>query len=153
MKKWQKQSISEKNKAKKRRKPIKDKQKQLSLIMQLLTLLAALSSILHPAPSLAPAASVALSRLDRWVRSGLQVLQWDQLDRCLRMSSMSEADCRRLSHLPLSSVAVYMSEQRSAAGRTRWKHRTVPDSWHRSNSCSRLQHSAEWSDVYLLPLR
>ncbi|XP_032422568.1 uncharacterized protein LOC116722526 [Xiphophorus hellerii] len=84
--------------------------------MQLLTLLAALSSILHPAPSLAPAASVALSRLDRWVRSGLQVLQWDQLDRCLRMSSMSEADCRRLSHLPLSSVAVYMSEQRSAAG-------------------------------------
>ncbi|XP_007569390.1 PREDICTED: uncharacterized protein LOC106930973 [Poecilia mexicana] len=84
--------------------------------MQLLTLLAALSSILHPAPSLAPAGSVALSRLDRWVRSGLQVLQWDQLDRCLRMSSMSEADCRRLSHLPLSSVAVYMSEQRSAAG-------------------------------------
>ncbi|MEQ2188374.1 hypothetical protein GOODEAATRI_014291, partial [Goodea atripinnis] len=85
------------------------------LIMQLLMFLAALSSIIHPVPSVAPASSVALSRLDRWVRSGLQMLQLDQQNRCLLMSSMSEADCRRLTHLPLSSVAVYMSEQRTTA--------------------------------------
>ncbi|KAK5606889.1 hypothetical protein CRENBAI_014131 [Crenichthys baileyi] len=84
--------------------------------MQLLMFLAVLSSIIHPVPSVAPASSVALSRLDRWVRSGLQMLQLDQQDRCLRMSSMSEADCRRLTHLPLSSVAVYLSEQRTTAG-------------------------------------
>uniref|UniRef100_A0AAV2JZR4 Uncharacterized protein n=1 Tax=Knipowitschia caucasica TaxID=637954 RepID=A0AAV2JZR4_KNICA len=63
-----------------------------------------------------PAGSLALGRLERWVRSGLQSLQWNQLNRCLRTSGMSEAECRRLSHLPLSSVAVYVSEPPTAAG-------------------------------------
>lgn len=86
--------------------------------MRLLVLLAAPLSILilHIA-LVAPAGSVAPGRLERWVRSGLQSLQWDQLDRCLRMSSLSEAECRRLAHLPLSAVAVYASEPRAAAGR------------------------------------
>ncbi|XP_038157300.1 uncharacterized protein si:ch211-67e16.11 [Cyprinodon tularosa] len=84
--------------------------------MKLLRFFATLCSVIYPVQPVAPPSSVALSRLDRWVRSGLQVLQWDQLDRCLRMSSMSEADCRRLTHLTPSSVAVYMSEQHAAAG-------------------------------------
>lgn len=62
-----------------------------------------------------PLGAVAPGRLERWVRAGLQSLQWDQLDRCLRTSSLSEAECRRLAHLPLSAVAVYVSEPRSAA--------------------------------------
>lgn len=84
------------------------------MTMRLLMLLAAPLSILvlHTAP----AGGVAPGRLERWVRSGLQSLQWDQLDRCLRMSSLSEAECRRLAHLPLSAVAVYVSEPRTAAG-------------------------------------
>ncbi|XP_028250242.1 uncharacterized protein LOC114426800 [Parambassis ranga] len=77
-------------------------------------LLAALLSVLH-ASTVAPEGGVAPGRLERWVRSGLQSLQWDQLDRCLRTSSLSEAECRRLAHLPLSTVAVYMSEPRSTA--------------------------------------
>nr|XP_020472758.1 uncharacterized protein LOC109969888 [Monopterus albus] len=79
--------------------------------MRLLMLPAALLSILilHSA-AVAPAGSVASAQLERWVHSGLQSLQWDQLDWCLRMSSLSEAECRRLTHLPLSAVAVYMSE-------------------------------------------
>lgn len=83
--------------------------------MRLLVLLAAPLSILvlHTAVE----GSMAPGRLERWVRSGLQSLQWDQLDRCLRMSSLSEAECRRLAHLPLSAVAVYVSEPRTAAGR------------------------------------
>lgn len=86
--------------------------------MRLLVLLAAPLSILvlHTAV-VTPTGSVALGRLERWVRSGLQSLQWDQLDRCLRMSSLSEAECRRLAHLPLSAVAVYVSEPRTSAGR------------------------------------
>lgn len=83
--------------------------------MRLLLLLAALLSILilHPVTA---AGSVAPARLERWVRSGLQSLQWDQLDRCLRMSSLPEAECRRLAHLPPSAVAVYVSEPRTATG-------------------------------------
>ncbi|XP_075870129.1 uncharacterized protein LOC142880243 [Nelusetta ayraudi] len=81
--------------------------------MRLLMLLAVPLSILllHSLPL----GAVAPGRLERWVRAGLQSLQWDQLDRCLRTSSLSEAECRRLAHLPLSAVAVYVSEPRSAA--------------------------------------
>ncbi|XP_061580556.1 uncharacterized protein si:ch211-67e16.11 isoform X3 [Cololabis saira] len=82
--------------------------------MQLPVLLAALLSALRAAGSVAPG-SAAPGRLERWVRSGLQSLQWEQLERCLRSSSVSEAECRRLAHLPLSSVAVYASEPRNAA--------------------------------------
>ncbi|KAK7913702.1 hypothetical protein WMY93_013913 [Mugilogobius chulae] len=63
-----------------------------------------------------PVGSLAPGRLERWVRSGLQSLQWNQMNRCLRTSSLSEAECRRLSHLPLSSVAVYVSEPQTGAG-------------------------------------
>ena len=82
--------------------------------MRLLLLLAAPLSILvlHTAA----AGGVAPGRLERWARASLQSLQWDQLDRCLRVSSLSEAECRRLAHLPLSAVAVYVSEPRTAAG-------------------------------------
>lgn len=85
--------------------------------MGLLTLLAAplYILVLHTLV-VAPAGALALGRLERWVRSGLQSLQWNQLDRCLRTSSLSEAECRRLSHLMLSSVAVYVSEPRTGAG-------------------------------------
>lgn len=83
--------------------------------MRLLLLLAVPLSILILQP-VAAAATVAPARLERWVRSGLQSLQWDQLDRCLRMSSLPEAECRRLAHLPPSAVAVYVSEPRSATG-------------------------------------
>ncbi|XP_029980869.1 uncharacterized protein LOC115412481 [Sphaeramia orbicularis] len=91
--------------------------------MRLLVLLAAPLSIL-----LLPAGGVAPGRLERWVRSGLQSLQWDQLDRCLRMSSLSEAECRRLAHLPLSAVAVYVSEPRNAAGPSDKVLAILPDS-------------------------
>ncbi|KAF3843464.1 hypothetical protein F7725_002313 [Dissostichus mawsoni] len=67
-------------------------------------------------------------RLERWVRSGLQSLQWDQLERCLRMSSLTEAECRRMAHLPMSSVAVYVSEPRSAAGNSDKVLAILPDS-------------------------
>lgn len=83
--------------------------------MRLLVPLAAPLSILILYASVA--GSLAPGRLERWVRSGLQSLQWDQLDRCLRMSLLSEAECRRLAHLPLSAVAVYLAEPRTAAGR------------------------------------
>lgn len=83
--------------------------------MRLLLLLAVPLSILLLHPEMA-AGSVAPARLERWVRSGLQSLQWDQLDRCLRMSSLPEAECGRLTHLPPSSVAVYVSEPRTATG-------------------------------------
>ncbi|KAM7406946.1 hypothetical protein PAMA_002922 [Pampus argenteus] len=75
---------------------------------------------------------MAPGRLERWVRSGLQSLQWDQLDRCLRMSSLSEAECRRLAHLPLSSVAVYVSEPRTAAGNSDKVLAILPDSYYSS---------------------
>nr|XP_033472076.1 uncharacterized protein si:ch211-67e16.11 [Epinephelus lanceolatus] len=97
--------------------------------MRLLVLLAAPLSIfvLHIA-AVAPTGSVAPGRLERWVRSGLQSLQWDQLDRCLRMSSLSEAECRRLAHLPLSAVAVYVSEPHTAAGNSGKVLAILPDS-------------------------
>lgn len=85
--------------------------------MRLLTLAAAPLYILAlQTLVIVPAGSLALGKLERWVRSGLQSLQWNQLDRCLRTSSLSEAECRRLSHLPLSSVAVYVSEPSAGAG-------------------------------------
>lgn len=83
--------------------------------MRLLLLVAVPLSILILHPVMA-AGTVAPARLERWVRSGLQSLQWDQLDRCLRRSSLPEAECRRLAHLPPSSVAVYVSEPRTAIG-------------------------------------
>eukprot|EP00064_Thunnus_orientalis_P008414 superscaffoldBa00000998_g8437 len=102
--------------------------------MRLLILLAAPLSILvlHIA-LVAPAGSMAPGRLERWVRSGLQSLQWNQLDRCLRMSSLSEAECRRLAHLPLSAVAVYVSEPRTAAGNSDKVLAILPDSYHSSS--------------------
>ncbi|XP_030285288.1 uncharacterized protein LOC115588684 [Sparus aurata] len=98
--------------------------------MRLLVLLAAPLSILvlHTAAAASPTGSVAPGRLERWVRSGLQSLQWDQLDRCLRMSSLSEAECRRLAHLPMSAVAVYVSEPRTAAGNSDKVLAILPDS-------------------------
>lgn len=84
--------------------------------MGLLTLVAAPLYILALQTLVVPTGSTALGKLERWVRSGLQSLQWNQLDRCLRTSSLSEAECRRLSHLPLSSVAVYVSEPCTGAG-------------------------------------
>ncbi|CAK6973176.1 uncharacterized protein si:ch211-67e16.11 [Scomber scombrus] len=98
--------------------------------MRLLVLLAAPLSILvlHIA-LVAPAGSMAPGRLERWVRSGLQSLQWNQLDQCLRMSSLSEAECRRLAHLPPSAVAVYVSEPRTAADKVL---AILPDSFHSS---------------------
>ncbi|XP_041856918.1 uncharacterized protein si:ch211-67e16.11 [Melanotaenia boesemani] len=116
--------------------------------MQLQVLLPALLSILSVAPAggvapvggVAPAGSVAPAggvaqvggvapgRLERWVRSGLQSLQWDQLDRCLRVSSVSEVECRRLAHLPLSSVVVYVSEPHAAAGLSDKVLAILPDS-------------------------
>ncbi|XP_040056796.2 uncharacterized protein LOC120833603 [Gasterosteus aculeatus] len=97
--------------------------------MRLLVLLAApLSILLLHVAAAAPAGGVSPGRLERWVRSGLQSLQWDQLDRCLRMSSLSEAECRRLAHLPLSAVAVYVSEPRTAAGNADTVVAILPDS-------------------------
>ncbi|KAM6978981.1 uncharacterized protein LKV04_014243 [Tautogolabrus adspersus] len=97
--------------------------------MRLLVLLAAPLSILvlHTAAA-ASAGGMAPGRLERWVRSGLQSLQWDQLDRCLRVSSLSEAECRRLAHLPMSAVAVYVSEPRAAAGSSDKVLSILPDS-------------------------
>ncbi|KAM8854995.1 uncharacterized protein AB9W97_020087 isoform 2-T2 [Spinachia spinachia] len=103
--------------------------------MRLPVLLAAPLSILllnvaavAPGGGGVPGSAVAPGRLERWVRSGLQSLQWDQLDRCLRMSSLSEAECRRLAHLPLSAVAVYVSEPRTAAGNADKVVAILPDS-------------------------
>ncbi|XP_068427925.1 uncharacterized protein si:ch211-67e16.11 [Clinocottus analis] len=111
--------------------------------MRLLVLLAAPLSVLvlhvaavapasalapAPPPAPAPAGGVAPGRLERWVRSGLQSLQRDQLDRCLRLSSLSEAECRRLAHLPPSAVAVYASEPRGAAGNSDKVLAVLPDS-------------------------
>lgn len=83
--------------------------------MGLLTLAAAPLYILALQTLAVPAGSLAQGKLERWVRSALQSLQWNQLERCLRTSSLSEAECRQLSHLPMSSVAVYVSEPRTAA--------------------------------------
>lgn len=49
---------------------------------------------------------VKFSRLDRWVKTGFQYLK---LNLCRRVS-LSESECKRLSHLHLSSVAVYVSD-------------------------------------------
>ncbi|XP_061826527.2 uncharacterized protein [Nerophis lumbriciformis] len=80
--------------------------------------------ILHSAA----AGSVTKVQLERWVRSGLQSLQWEQLERCLRVSSRSPAECRRLAHLPPSAVAVYASEPRRAAGASDKVLAILPDS-------------------------
>lgn len=105
-------------------------QEDQGVTMKLLVLLAAPLSflILHIALA-AAASSTALVQLERWVRSGLQSLQWDQLERCLRTSSRSEAECRRLAHLPPSAVAVYVSEPRSTAGREVKGHASVAGIW------------------------
>lgn len=51
-----------------------------------------------------------LTRLDRWVRTGFQYLK---LNLCRRVS-LPESECKKLSHLHLSGVAVYVSESLSA---------------------------------------
>ncbi|XP_067116996.1 uncharacterized protein si:ch211-67e16.11 [Osmerus mordax] len=53
---------------------------------------------------------VKFGRLDKWVKTGFQYLK---LNLCRRVSSMSEGECKRLSHLQLSGVAVYVSEPNS----------------------------------------
>ncbi|XP_053733331.1 uncharacterized protein si:ch211-67e16.11 isoform X1 [Synchiropus splendidus] len=73
-----------------------------------------------------------LARLERWVRSGLQSLQWDQLDQCLRMFPHAEAECRRLGHVPQSSVAVYVSEPRNSVGNPDKVLAILPDSYYSS---------------------
>ncbi|KAG7467365.1 hypothetical protein MATL_G00152540 [Megalops atlanticus] len=50
------------------------------------------------------------SRLDRWAKTGFQYLK---LNLCRRVSSLSESECKRLSHLHQSGVAVYVSEPNS----------------------------------------
>ncbi|CAN9498587.1 unnamed protein product [Ophioblennius macclurei] len=60
----------------------------------------------------------SLTQVERWVRSGLQVLHWDLLDRCLRLASLSESECRRVTHLPNSAVTVYVSEPRGVTAAT-----------------------------------
>ncbi|XP_034144951.1 uncharacterized protein si:ch211-67e16.11 isoform X2 [Esox lucius] len=52
---------------------------------------------------------VQFGRLDRWVKTGFQYLK---LNLCRRVS-LSEGECKRLSHLQLSGVAVYVSEPNS----------------------------------------
>ncbi|CDQ89501.1 unnamed protein product [Oncorhynchus mykiss] len=52
---------------------------------------------------------VKFGRLDRWVKTGFQYLK---LNLCRRVS-LSEGECKRLSHLQLSGVAVYVSEPNS----------------------------------------
>ncbi|GAA6219126.1 uncharacterized protein si:ch211-67e16.11 [Lates japonicus] len=97
--------------------------------MRLLVLLVApLFILILQIPGVVFAGGMSPGRLERWVRSGLQSLQWDQLDRCLRMSSLSEAQCRQLAHLPLSSVAVYVSEPLTAAGNSDKVLAILPDS-------------------------
>ncbi|CAB1422536.1 unnamed protein product [Pleuronectes platessa] len=98
--------------------------------MRLLLLLAAPLSILslHVSFRASPGSVMSPGRLERWVRSGLQSLQWDQLDRCLRLSSLSEAECRQLAHLPPSAVAVYVSEPRTIAGSSDKVVAILPDS-------------------------
>lgn len=49
------------------------------------------------------------SRLDRWVRTGLQYLK---LNLCRRVS-LPESECKKLSHLHLSGVVVYVTESGS----------------------------------------
>lgn len=53
---------------------------------------------------------VKFGRLDRWVKTGFQYLK---LNLCHRVSSLSEGECRRLTHLQLNGVAVYVSEPNS----------------------------------------
>ncbi|XP_058478690.1 uncharacterized protein si:ch211-67e16.11 [Solea solea] len=97
--------------------------------MRLLLLLAApLTIFILHSSVVASAGSMTSGRLERWVRSGLQSLQWDQLERCLRVPSLSEAECRQLAHLPLSAVAVYVSEPQSAAGNSAKVLAILPDS-------------------------
>ncbi|XP_013886026.1 uncharacterized protein LOC106534062 [Austrofundulus limnaeus] len=94
--------------------------------MQLLKLFTPFLSILYAVHSVAPVSSEG--RLERWVHLGLQLVQWNQLHHCLHTSSRSEADCRRLLHLPLPSVAVYVSEPHSTAGLSDKVHVILPDS-------------------------
>ncbi|KAG7463976.1 hypothetical protein MATL_G00182440 [Megalops atlanticus] len=53
---------------------------------------------------------VKFSRLDRWAKSGFHYLK---LNLCRRVSSLSESDCKRLSQLHQSGVAVYVSQPSS----------------------------------------
>ncbi|KAJ8383940.1 hypothetical protein AAFF_G00213090 [Aldrovandia affinis] len=53
---------------------------------------------------------IKFGRLDRWTKAGFQYLK---LNLCRRVSSLSEGECKRLSHLHQSGVAVYVSEPNS----------------------------------------
>ncbi|XP_057708452.1 uncharacterized protein si:ch211-67e16.11 isoform X2 [Corythoichthys intestinalis] len=82
-------------------------------------------------------------QLERWVRSGLQTLQWERLDRCLRASPRSDSECRRFAHLPPSVVAVYTSEPRTATAGTSDKVLAIlPDSYSSSGLISSKFRSA-----------
>ncbi|XP_034041995.1 uncharacterized protein si:ch211-67e16.11 [Thalassophryne amazonica] len=80
--------------------------------------------------------------LDRWVQSGLQSLQWEQLDQCLRMSLLSRTECRRLTRFQLSTIAIYMSEPHSAADDADKVVAILPESSYRSGGLiSSKQHA------------
>ncbi|XP_077393676.1 uncharacterized protein LOC144030890 [Festucalex cinctus] len=99
--------------------------------------------ILHLAAAALVAKGVPQVQLERWVRSGLQSLQWDQLDRCLRATSHSETECRRIAHLPPSAVAVYASEPRTTTAGASDKVLTIlPDSYSSSGMISSKFRSA-----------
>lgn len=86
--------------------------------MQLVVPLAAILYILiFHTVVVAPEGGVTPGRLERLVRSGLQSLQGNQLDRCRHLFSRYEVECRQHAHLPLSSVAVYVSEPHITAGK------------------------------------
>ncbi|KAJ8282959.1 hypothetical protein COCON_G00054780 [Conger conger] len=53
---------------------------------------------------------IKFGRLDRWAKAGFHYLK---LNLCRRVSSLSENECKRLSHLHQSGVAVYVSEPNS----------------------------------------
>lgn len=72
------------------------------------------------------------SRLDRWVRTGLQYLK---LNLCRRVS-LPESECKKLSHLHLNGVVVYVSE--SGSGKVL---AILPDSY--SSGALQSKQSAE----------
>ncbi|KAL0985640.1 hypothetical protein UPYG_G00159820 [Umbra pygmaea] len=79
--------------------------------MKLESIRVSLVSVLILVPFLGDSrgSQVKFGRLDRWVKTGFQYLK---LNLCRRVS-LSEGECKRLSHLQLSGVAVYVSEPNS----------------------------------------
>ncbi|XP_077584893.1 uncharacterized protein LOC144204664 [Stigmatopora nigra] len=82
-------------------------------------------------------------QLERWVHSGIQSFQWDQLDRCIRASPHSGNECRRFAHLSPSAVTVYTSEPRTTtAGISDKVLAILPDSYSSSGLISSKFHDA-----------